>query len=89
MVIRIEEFQLLELASRARTASSRQGYLMKGDQKGKKFIQRWCCIYKNMLFYFESEASAKLLGLVLLEGSECKALDMIESSERQMEVRAE
>ena len=75
--VRVEEHQLHELASRARKRPAKQGYLQKAaDAKAKKFAQRWCCIYQNLLFYFEAEASSKPLGMILLEGCSCKPVEL-------------
>ena len=73
--IRFDEQQLLDMAAKARVQSSKKGYLHKSDPKLKRLTQRWCCIYQNMLFYFESESVPKPLGVVLLEGCSCKPVE--------------
>lgn len=73
--VRFDEQQLLDIASKARVQSYKKSYLNKSDPKLKKLTQRWCCIYQNMLFYFESESVPKPLGVVLLEGCVCKPVD--------------
>ena len=73
--VKVDENQLLELASIARKCPFKRGSLQKADAKGKKSSQKWCYIYQNMLFYYETEASSKPLGMLLLEGAICKPLD--------------
>ena len=74
--IRYDEQQLLDLAARARVHCSKKAYLHKSDSsKLNKLKPRWCCIYQNMLFYFESESVPNPLGVVLLEGCISKPLE--------------
>lgn len=75
--IRFDEQQLLELASKARIHSNKKGYLQKCDHKFKKLTSRWCCLYQNVMFYFESEGAAKPSGVVFLEGTSCTPVDQI------------
>ena len=85
--IRFDEQQLLELATRARVQASKKGYLHKSDQKVKKLTLRWCCVYSNFLFYFESESCTKPLGVVFLEGTACVPVEQIGIPAREVEVR--
>ena len=78
--VKVDENQLLELASLARKCPFKRGPLQKADAKGKKSSQRWCYIYQNMLFYYETETSSKPLGMLLLEGAMCRPLDRDVSS---------
>ena len=74
--LRFDEQQLLDLAAKARVQCAKKSYLHKSsDPKLKKLTQRWCCAYLNMLFYFESESVTKPLGVVLLEGCVCGAVE--------------
>ena len=75
--IRFDEQQLLDLAAKARVNSCKRGYLHKSDPRLKKLTQRWCCIYQNLLFYFESESVTKPAGVILLEGCVCKSVEEI------------
>ena len=80
--IRLDEQQLLDLAAKARLHCSKKAYLHKSaDPKLKKLTQRWCCLYQNLLFYFESESVPKPLGVVLLEGSVCKPVEQAGQTE--------
>ena len=81
--VRYDEQQLLDLAGRARIQGVRRGYLHKADPKLKKLTHRWCCVYKNFFFYFESESVPKPLGVVLLEGCTCRP---VEQDAREVEV---
>ena len=73
--IRFDDQQLLDMAAKSRVQGSKRAYLHKSDPKLKRLSQRWCCIYQNMLFYFESESVPKPLGVVLLEGCVCKPVE--------------
>ena len=75
--IRYDEQQLLDIAAKARVQSSKRSYLHKSDPKLKRLTQRWCCVYQNMLFYFESESVTKPLGVILLEGCICKPVEQL------------
>ncbi len=87
--IRFEELQLLELAAKARAHGSKKAYLQKCDHKLKKVSQRWCCLYRSMLFYFESESSPKPLGVVFLEGTITMPVEQIGLPVSNLEVHAE
>lgn len=73
--IRFDEQQLLDVAAKARVQCAKKSYLHKSDPKLKRLTPRWCCVYQNLLFYFESESVTKPLGVVLLEGCVCKAME--------------
>ena len=85
--IRFEELQLLELATKSRVHGCKRAYLQKCDHKLKKVSQRWCCLFRNMLFYFESESSPKPVGVVFLEGTICRPVEQIGLPVMNMEVR--
>lgn len=85
--IRYDEQQLLDIAAKARVQCSKKSYLLhKSDPKLKRLTQRWCCVYQNMLFYFESESVTKPLGVVLLEGCVCKAVEQATGGQPVTEV---
>ncbi len=75
--VRFDEQQLLDIAAKARVQSCKKSYLHKSDPKLKRLTQRWCCVFQNMLFYFESESVTKPLGVVLLEGCVCKPVEQV------------
>lgn len=86
--VRFDEQQLLELAAKARIHGCKKAYLQKCDQKLKKLTPRWCCVYQNMMFYFESEGAAKPLEVVFLEGTSCRPVEQIGMPVRNAEVNS-
>lgn len=74
---KFDEQHLQELASKARALGSKRGYLLKADPKQKKMQQRWCCVYQNFFFYFESESCCKPLGVIFLERTTCKPVSCV------------
>lgn len=70
--IRVNEAHLLMLAAKARQENSLQGNLCKKSADTGKWRQRWFVLYKNLLFYYESDASTKLSGVAFLEGCHCE-----------------
>jgi len=73
--VRISEEQLNHLASLARHDYSISGRVfIKNHENAGKWVQRWCALYQNFLFYFESEDSTKLSGAIYLEHSICERL---------------
>jgi len=71
--MRVDDAQLLCLSEKARTNGAFTGVLLKksGEPRIQRWQRRYCCIYRNMLFYFESERSAKPNGVVFLEHCTC------------------
>ena len=71
--MRVDDAQLLCLSEKARTNGAITGVLMKksGEPRIQRWQRRYCCIYRNILFYFESERSAKPSGVVFLEHCTC------------------
>ena len=84
---RFDEQHLVDLAARARVQGCKRAYLHKTDSKLKKLTLRWCCIYQNMLFYFEGESVPKPLGVVFLEGCQCRSVEQIGLPVRDVEVK--
>ena len=84
--IRFDEQQLLDLAAKARVQGNKRGYLHKADPKLRKLTLRWCCVYQNFLFYFESESCTKPLGVVFLECCTCRPVDQIGVPARDVDV---
>lgn len=82
--VKFDDQHLQDLANKARGLGCQRGYLLKADPKQKKLQQRWCCVYKNLFFYFESESCTRPLGVIFLEGTLCKAVSSIAG---QREVR--
>ncbi|XP_070543537.1 ras-specific guanine nucleotide-releasing factor 2-like isoform X2 [Ptychodera flava] len=74
--IRLNENQLLNLASKARTDHTVAGYLYKKSADTGKWQQRWFALYQNLLFYYENDSTTKLSGVALLEGCYCERLTL-------------
>ena len=71
--VKYDEHHLQDLALKARGRGSiKRGYLLKADPKQKKMHTRWCCVYQNFFFYFESESCTRPLGVIFLEATLCK-----------------
>ena len=87
--VRIGEEQLNHLASLARLDYSMSGRVfMKNHENAGKWLQRWVALYQNFLFYFESEDSAKLSGVIYLEHCICERLCLtnLKESENQVSI---
>jgi hypothetical protein len=75
--VKFDDQHLQDIANKARGHGSRRGYLLKADPKQKKLQQRWCCVYKNFFFYYESESCPRPLGVIFLEGTQCKEVSSV------------
>ena len=75
--VKFDEQHLQDLAGKARTLGCKKGYLNKADPKQKKLHTRWCCVYQNFFFYFESESCTRPLGVIFLEGTQCKEVSSV------------
>lgn len=85
--LRISEEQINHLASMARHEHSKSGRVfLKNHENTGKWLPRWCALYQNFLFYFESEDSVKPLGAIYLEHSSCERLCLtnLKDSENQV-----
>ena len=71
--MKIDEAQLLCLGEKARINGGIKGTLQikSSEPRIHRWQRRYCCIHRNMLFYFESEHSAKPSGVVFLEHCTC------------------
>jgi hypothetical protein len=71
--VKFDDQHLQDLALKARgRGSTKRGYLLKSDPKQKKMHSRYCCVYQNFFFYFESESCTRPLGVIFLEATQCK-----------------
>ena len=85
--VRIGEEQLNHLASLARLDYSISGRVfMKNHENAGKWLQRWVALYQNFLFYFESEDSTKLSGVIYLEHCICERLCLTNLKESENQV---
>ena len=70
--VRVNENQLIYLATKARKDPSLSGYLQKkSTDSAGKWQTRYFLLYQNLLFYYDSETSTRPSGIALLEGSYC------------------
>jgi len=71
--MKVDEAQLLCLSEKARINGGLKGTLVikSSEPRIHRWQRRYCCIHRNMLFYFESERSAKPSGVVFLEHCTC------------------
>jgi len=70
--IRVNEAQLLYLASKAKQDCTLSGPLWKRRDDTGKWQLRWFALHQNLLFYYENDAYPKPSGVALLEGSYCE-----------------
>uniref|UniRef100_A0A8D2KZJ1 Ras protein specific guanine nucleotide releasing factor 2 n=1 Tax=Varanus komodoensis TaxID=61221 RepID=A0A8D2KZJ1_VARKO len=70
--VRYNEGHALYLAVLARKEGTRRGYLSKKTAETSRWHDKWFALYQNMLFYFESEQSARPAGMYMLEGCSCE-----------------
>jgi len=84
--VRISEEQLKHLVSLAKHDFSISGRVyIKNHENSGKWVQRWCALYQNFMFYFENEDSTKLSGAIYLEHAVCERLCLtnLKDSENQ------
>ncbi|XP_062455672.1 ras-specific guanine nucleotide-releasing factor 2 isoform X1 [Rhea pennata] len=70
--VRYNEGHALYLALLARKEGTKRGYLSKKTAETNRWHEKWFALYQNMLFYFESEQSARPAGMYMLEGCNCE-----------------
>ena len=72
--IRLNESQLIYLASKGRQEGGISGYLYKKSADTGKWQLRWFALYQNLLFYYENDSTHRPSGVCLLEGCYCERL---------------
>jgi len=72
--IRVNEAQLLYVASKAKLNCTLSGPLWKRRDDTGKWQLRWFALYHNFLFYYENDTCSKPSGVALLEGSYCERI---------------
>uniref|UniRef100_A0A8B9PK25 PH domain-containing protein n=1 Tax=Apteryx owenii TaxID=8824 RepID=A0A8B9PK25_APTOW len=70
--VRCNEGHALYLALLARKEGTKRGYLSKKTAETSRWHEKWFALYQNVLFYFESEQSARPAGMYMLEGCNCE-----------------
>lgn len=68
----MNDVQLIALSEKAIKEFTPRGYLQCRSLDSNKWQTRWFCLYQNLLFYYENEQSARVLGVIFLEGSYCE-----------------
>jgi len=84
--IRVNEAQLLYLASKAKQDCTLSGPLWKRRDDTGKWQLRWFALYENLLFYYENDTCPKPSGVALLEGSYCERTVISSSAKSRSEV---
>ncbi|KXJ15680.1 Ras-specific guanine nucleotide-releasing factor 2 [Exaiptasia diaphana] len=80
---RICEEQILYLGSLARQYYTLKGQLyIKASDTGKWHL-KWAALYQNFIFMFESEDSAKVTGVILLEHSSCEHTCLVNAKDSE------
>uniref|UniRef100_A0A1I8HJ56 Ras-specific guanine nucleotide-releasing factor 2 n=1 Tax=Macrostomum lignano TaxID=282301 RepID=A0A1I8HJ56_9PLAT len=84
--IRVNDSQLLHLASKARrnnaAASTMAGNLFKRSLDTGRWQLRYFILYQNLLFYYETERNDRPSGVALLEGSYCDKFASVKLPDR-------
>ncbi|KAF4074527.1 hypothetical protein AMELA_G00240410 [Ameiurus melas] len=70
--VRYNEGHALFLSLVARKEGTKRGYLSKKTTENSKWHEKFFALYQNVLFYFDSEQSARPSGIYLLEGCTCE-----------------
>ncbi|XP_056142228.1 ras-specific guanine nucleotide-releasing factor 2 [Lampris incognitus] len=70
--VRYNEGHALFLSAVARREGTRRGLLSRRSADNSRWHDRFFALYQNVLFYFESEQSARPSGIYLLEGCTCE-----------------
>uniref|UniRef100_A0A8C6TF53 Ras protein-specific guanine nucleotide-releasing factor 2b n=1 Tax=Neogobius melanostomus TaxID=47308 RepID=A0A8C6TF53_9GOBI len=70
--VRYNEGHALFLSVVARKEGTKRGYLSKKTTENSRWHEKFFSLYQNLLFYFESEQSARPSGIYLLEGCTCE-----------------
>ncbi|KAI5613237.1 ras-specific guanine nucleotide-releasing factor 2 isoform X1 [Silurus asotus] len=70
--VRYNEGHALYLSVVARKEGTKRGYLCKKTTENSKWHEKFFALYQNVLFYFDSEQSARPSGIYLLEGCTCE-----------------
>ncbi|XP_078539068.1 ras-specific guanine nucleotide-releasing factor 1 isoform X1 [Lissotriton helveticus] len=70
--IRLNDAHVTYLGLLAKKDGSRRGFLSKRSSDNTKWHCKWFSLLQNMLFYYETDSSARPSGLYLLEGSVCE-----------------
>uniref|UniRef100_A0A4W4FXA3 Ras protein-specific guanine nucleotide-releasing factor 2a n=1 Tax=Electrophorus electricus TaxID=8005 RepID=A0A4W4FXA3_ELEEL len=70
--VRYNEGHALYLSVVARKEGTKRGHLNKKTTENSKWHEKYFALYQNVLFYFDTEQSARPSGIYLLEGCTCE-----------------
>ncbi|XP_067294280.1 ras-specific guanine nucleotide-releasing factor 2 isoform X2 [Pseudorasbora parva] len=70
--VRYNEGHALYLSIIARKEGTKRGYLSKKTTENSKWHEKFFALYQNVLFYFDTDQSARPSGIYLLEGCTCE-----------------
>ncbi|TNN24734.1 Ras-specific guanine nucleotide-releasing factor 2 [Liparis tanakae] len=70
--VRYNEGHALYLSAVARKEGAKRGALGKRSADGGRWAEKHFALHQNVLFYFETEQSARPAGMYLLEGCTCE-----------------
>ncbi|XP_077353907.1 ras-specific guanine nucleotide-releasing factor 2 isoform X2 [Festucalex cinctus] len=70
--VRYNEGHALHLALAARKEGAKRGPVSKRSSENVRWTDKFFALYQNLLFYFDSEQSARPSGMYLLEGCTCE-----------------
>ncbi|XP_066510261.1 ras-specific guanine nucleotide-releasing factor 2 isoform X1 [Hoplias malabaricus] len=70
--VRYNEGHALFLSAVARKEGTKRGFLSKKTAENSRWHEKYFALYQNVLFYFDTEQSARPSGIYLLEGCTCE-----------------
>uniref|UniRef100_A0AAY4C0C1 Ras protein-specific guanine nucleotide-releasing factor 2a n=1 Tax=Denticeps clupeoides TaxID=299321 RepID=A0AAY4C0C1_9TELE len=70
--VRYNEGHALFLSAAARKGGTKRGHLSKKNAENSRWHEKFFALYQNVLFYFDTEQSARPSGIYLLEGCTCE-----------------
>ncbi|XP_051532189.1 ras-specific guanine nucleotide-releasing factor 2-like isoform X2 [Myxocyprinus asiaticus] len=78
--VRYNEGHALFLSVIARKEGTKRGYLCKKTTENSKWHEKFFALYQNLLFYFDTDQSARPSGIYLLEGCTCERIPALKVS---------
>uniref|UniRef100_A0A8C2G0I2 Ras protein-specific guanine nucleotide-releasing factor 2b n=1 Tax=Cyprinus carpio TaxID=7962 RepID=A0A8C2G0I2_CYPCA len=78
--VRYNEGHALYLSVVARKEGTKRGYLSKKTTENSKWHEKFFALYQNVLFYFDTDQSARPSGIYLLEGCTCERVPALKVS---------
>lgn len=78
--VRYNEGHALYLSVIARKEGTKRGFLSKKTTENSKWHEKFFALYQNVLFYFDTDQSARPSGIYLLEGCTCERVPALKVS---------